>query len=260
MCVLYRDTLGVGGYLDRKIITGTTQELIDEAEVFLNKHMTVGAKIEGWKRIDLPDYPIEALREAIVNAVIHRDYSRRGESIRVFYYADRVEIHSPGLLLPDITIELMQRGEVSSKLRNPVLAGLLRDIPGYMERIGSGIRLMLNETKEMGLPPPEFKEQSEFVVTFRKAPTPKKVAPPEATLWSEEPDLTPGKTTAQEQLEQRLTLIMQYVREHGQITNRAYRELAGVSESTALRDLEVLVERGTLQRVGKRRGRHYRLP
>ena len=182
VCVLYRDTLGVGGYVDRKIITGTTQELIDEAEIFLNKHMTVGAKIEGWKRVDLPDYPIEALREAIVNAVIHRDYSRRGESIRVFYYADRIEIHSPGLLLPGITVEQMQRGDVSSKLRNPVLAGLLRDIPGYMEKIGSGIRLMLNETKEMGLPPPVFKEQSEFVVTFRKAPATKGGTPWSNTL------------------------------------------------------------------------------
>jgi len=82
VCVLYRDELGVGSYIDRKIITGTIQELIDEAEIFLNKHMTVGAKIEGWKRIDLPDYPIEALREAVVNAVVHRDYSRRGERIR----------------------------------------------------------------------------------------------------------------------------------------------------------------------------------
>src|SRR5258708_5805528 len=183
--------------------------------------MTVGAKIEGWKRIDLPDYQIEALREAVVNAVIHRDYSRRGESIRVFYYADRIEIHSPGLLLPGITVEQMQRGEVSSKLRNPILAGLLRDIPGYMERIGSGIRLMLNETKEMGLPPPEFKEQSEFVVTFRKALATKKVAHPGATLWSEEeePRLVKGSSSAQEQQEQRFALIMQYVQEHEQITN-----------------------------------------
>ena len=259
VCVLYRDALGVGGYVDRKIITGTTQELIDEAEVFLNKHMTVGAKIEGWKRIDLPDYPIEALREAVVNAVIHRDYSRRGESIRVFYYADRIEIHSPGLLLPGITVEQMQRGNVSSKLRNPVLAGLLRDIPGYMERVGSGIRLMLNETKRMGLPPPVFKEQSEFVVTFRKAPA-TKATRQEATLWSEEePGLVQGASAVQEQ-ERRFALVMQYVQGHQQITNREYRELTGISESTALRDLETLVERGALKRVGKRRGRNYQLP
>jgi predicted HTH transcriptional regulator len=81
VCVLFRDELGVGGYLDRKIITGTMPTLIDETELFLQKHIAVGARIEGWKRIDLPQYPIEALREAIVNAVVHRDYSREGESI-----------------------------------------------------------------------------------------------------------------------------------------------------------------------------------
>lgn len=70
----------------------------------------------------------------------------------MFYYADRVEVHSPGLLLPGITVEQMERGVVQSKLRNPVLAGLLRDLPGYMEQIGSGIRFMLDETKRLGLP------------------------------------------------------------------------------------------------------------
>src|SRR5437899_12967061 len=163
VCVLFRDELGVGRYIDRKNITGTIQELIDEAEAFLNRYVAVGARIEGWKRIDLPEYAIEALREAVVNAVIHRDYSRSGESIRIFYYTDRVEIHSPGLLLPGITVEQMERGEVRSILRNPVLAGLLRDIPGYMERVGSGIRLMLNETRGMGLPAPQFREMGEFV-------------------------------------------------------------------------------------------------
>ncbi len=94
----------------------------------------MGARVEGWKRIDIPEYSLEVLREAVINAVMHRDYSKRGESIRVLYYPDRVEVHSPGLLLPGITVEHMERGEVQSKLRNPILAGLLRDIPGYMER------------------------------------------------------------------------------------------------------------------------------
>lgn len=168
-CVLFRETIGASRYADRKFITGTLQELIDGAEAFLNRYIAVGARVEGWKRIDIPDYSIEVLREAIVNAVVHRDYSRRGESIRIFYYPDRVEIHSPGLLLAGITVEQMKQGEVESKLRNPVLAGLLRDIPGYMERIGSGIRFMLDETKRMGLPAPEFRETSEFIVTFHKA-------------------------------------------------------------------------------------------
>jgi ATP-dependent DNA helicase RecG len=264
VCVLYRDTSGVGGYADRKIITGTVQELIDETEAFLTQHVPVGGRIEGWKRIDLPDYPIEALREAVVNAVIHRDYSRRGESIRVFYYADRIEVHSPGLLLPGVTVEQMRRGEVTSKLRNPILAGLLRDIPGYMERVGSGIRLMLEETRQMGLPPPQFREMSEFVVTFTKAPAvaPLRSSSPEGTLWDAEarqPERAAEESLLLEQ-EQRMQQAMQYVRSHGVITNTTYRELVGVSEATARRDLEALVQRGALRGTGKTRGRQYRLP
>ena len=170
VCVLFRDAVGASRYADRKILTGTLQGLIDGAEAFLNRYIAVGARIEGWKRIDIPEHSIGALREAVVNAVVHRDYSKRGESVRVFYYADRVEIHSPGLLLPGITVEQMERGVVQSKLRNPVLAGLLRDLPGYIEQIGSGIRFMLDETKRLGLPAPEFREMNEFVVTFRAAP------------------------------------------------------------------------------------------
>jgi len=231
VCVLFRDAVGASRYADRKIITGTLQELIDETEAFLNRYIAVGARIEGWKRIDIPEHSIEALREAVINAVAHRDYSKREESVRVFYYADRVEVHSPGLLLPGITIEQMERGMVQSKLRNPVLANLLRDVPGYMERIGSGIRFMLDETKQMGLPSPEFRELSEFVVTFRAAPalsTPALSAPqPQQqplfteTLWGED-ELSQRDTSLQEmpsEQEERLIKAVQHVNDHGFITN-----------------------------------------
>lgn len=272
VCVLYRDELGLGGYVDRKDITGTLQELIDGAEDFLNKYVAIGARIEGWKRIDLPEYPIEALREAVVNAVIHRDYGRSGESIRLFYYSDRIEVHSPGLLLPEITVEKMERGEVTSKLRNPALANLLKEIPGYMERVGSGIRFMLNETKRMGLPSPQFREASEFVVTFRKAVTPitsqsSSISPKEHKLQQLTLDAMPEvmipTTTIKKEIfdqERRMTIAMRYVQEHGSILNREYRKLTGASEPTAYRDLEALVEQGALKRIGKTRGRRYKLP
>ncbi len=189
VCVLFRETVGASRYADRRIVTGTLQEVIDGAEDFLNRYIAVGARIEGWKRIDIPEYSLEVLREAIIHAVVHRDYSKRGERIRVFYYPDRVEVHSPGLLLPGITVEQMAQGEVQSKLRNPVLANLLRDIPGYMEQIGSGIRFMLDETKRLGLPTPQFRETSEFVVTFEKAAA-LSASPSRpqqtGTLWGEE--------------------------------------------------------------------------
>jgi predicted HTH transcriptional regulator len=170
VCVLFRETIGASRYADRKIVTGTLQELIDGAEAFLNKYIAVGARVEGWKRIDIPEYSLEVLRDAIINAVVHQDYNKRCESIRVLYYSDRVEVHSTGRLLPGITVEQMQRGEVQSKLRNPLLANLFRDIPGYMERIGSGIKFLLDETRLMGLPGPQFRETSEICCQLFESP------------------------------------------------------------------------------------------
>ncbi len=267
-CVLFRETIGASRYADRRIVTGTLQELIDGAEVFLSRYIAVGARMEGFKRIDIPEYSLEVLREAVINAVVHRDYSKRGESVRVFFYPDRVEVHSPGLLLPGITVEQMERGEVQSKLRNPVLAGLLKDIPGYMERLGSGIRFMLDETARLGLPAPTFRETGEFVVTFQKAPallspTPQpSVAYKAETLWSEgvqtqaQPEIV-IQNRQTEQREQRLVKAVSYVHEHGFITNAIYRQLAGVSDRTATRDLETLVERGRLKGTGQRAARRY---
>ena len=163
---------------------------------------------------------------------------------------DRVEVHNPGLLLPGITVEQMERGEVQSKLRNPTLANLLKDIPVYMERLGSGIRFMLDETKRMGLPAPQFREMGEFMVTFRKAPalfSPQMPLQYKGTLWEEEDDedaqteiLSQNRS---EQRERRLTQAVEYVQTYGFITNEIYQELTGDSDRTASRDVETLVER-----------------
>ncbi len=261
-CVLFRETIGASRYADRRIITGTLQELIDGAELFLSRYIAVGAKVEGFKRIDIPEYSLEVLREAVINAVVHRDYSKRGESVRVFCYPDRVEIHSPGLLLPGITVEQMERGEVQSKLRNPTLANLLKEIPGYMERLGSGIRFMLDETKRMGLPGPQFREMSEFLVTFRKAPalmSPQQQPQYAGTLWEDHEAAQPEILTQNQsdQRERRLTQAIEYVQKYGFITNSIYRQLTGVSDRTAHRDLETLIERGRLKGTGQRAARRY---
>src|SRR5579859_7128866 len=110
----------------------------------------------------------------------------------------------------------MEQGEVKSKLRNPVLAGLLKDIPGYMERLGSGIRFMLDETKRMGLPGPQFREMSEFMVTFRKAPalmSPQPQPQYTGTLWEGHEDAQPEllAQNRSDQRERRLTKAIEYV-------------------------------------------------
>ena len=236
--------------------------MIDGAELFLSRYIAVGARVEGFKRIDIPEYSLEALREAVINAVVHRDYSKRGESVRVFCYPDRVEIHSPGLLLPGITVEQMEQGEVQSKLRNPTLANLLKDIPGYMERLGSGIRFMLDETKRLGLPGPQFREVGEFIVTFQKAPalmSPRPQSQYAETLWGDAGNAQPEILSQEQsdQRERRLTKAVEYVQKHGFITNSIYRQLTGVSDRTAHRDLETLIECGRLKGTGQRAARRY---
>jgi predicted HTH transcriptional regulator len=84
VCIKYADPLGVRRYIDRKNFRGTLPELIDQASRFLTQYTRVGATIRGFYREDEPEYPHEALREAVVNAVAHRDYSRSGETVRVF--------------------------------------------------------------------------------------------------------------------------------------------------------------------------------
>ncbi|MBN9389126.1 MAG: putative DNA binding domain-containing protein [Chloroflexi bacterium] len=271
----YRDNSGVQRYTDRQIITGTLPEQIELAEAFFQKHIQVGARIEGFKRIEEPEYSLEALREALVNAAVHRDYSLQGEAVRVFFYTDRIEIHSPGTLPPGIDLDMLRQGLTRSRPRNQIIASVMRDMPGhYMERIGSGIRFMLNQSEALELPLPEFKEQGgEFVVTFFKreinqeplnitrsqSELPTYFRPPAEAPVTTPSHPRPEPLVAPSTLNriQRQELALNYVREHGAITNYQYRLLAGVSENTALRDLDALVDQRSLRAVGKGRSRKY---
>jgi predicted HTH transcriptional regulator len=146
---------------------------------------------------------------------------------------------------------------------HPTNAGLC-----YMERLGSGIRFMLDETERTGLPAPQFREMGEFIVTFHKAPEllpPQPQIQPQAqpqyagTLWEEKKHPQPElrSLSQPDQRERRLSEALDYVHTHGFITNSMYRQLTGVSDRTAHRDLEMLVERGRLKGTGQRSARRY---
>jgi ATP-dependent DNA helicase RecG len=286
VCTFYQDDSGVRRYDDRRIISGTLTEQIEQAMTFLRLYTPVAARIEGFSRVEEPSIPLEVLREALVNAIVHRDYSLKGEAIRVFYYSDRVEIHNPGLLMPGLTMEDLKAGRTRSKPRNPVMASILRDMPGsYMERVGTGIPFMLNVMHHYGLPTPEFNQHGEFVVTLwnnlqRKSnlnpvpvrpaagsnfqseqPVKERTAPPENSGVAPFPTSVPEMpaVAVPEEREQRLRLALEHVRQHGFITNKKYQQLTGVSENTATRDLEILVAQGSLVKTGKGPSRRYGL-
>ena len=155
-------------FVDNKRPEGTISEMLEEAMVFCKRNMKIKTIIDSktGKRKDRTEYPINAVREAILNALIHRDYSAHteGTPIQINFFTDRLEIHSPGGLYGRMTVE--QLGKAKPDLRNPTLATMAESL-NQVENRYSGIPTIRMEMKEYGLPEPEFKNgRNEFVVTL----------------------------------------------------------------------------------------------
>ena len=225
--------------IDRKDLRGPLPELVVAAEQFLYRHIRIGHEVIGFEGVDYWEYPREAMREALINAVIHRDYSITGGRFRVFLFDDRIEFYSPGDLLPGVTVEKMQRLESQSKLRNPVIVEVFRDLGGFIEKMGTGIQRMTRAMEEHELPRPRFEELGgEFRVTL--------IGPGERFM---EERATPEWMR---ELNERQLRGLQRLRSTGRITNREYRALNSVSRYTAQRDLADLVARQLVKQVGAR--------
>lgn len=155
-------------FLDNKRIEGTLSEQVEEAIAFCKRNMktrTIIDKHTGMRN-DIDEYPIAAIREAILNAVVHRDYSiyTEGTPVQLVIYNNRIEIHSPGNLYGKMTVE--QLGIARPDLRNPALATMAESLTKAENRY-SGIPTMRREMKLHGLPDPVFENRrNEFIVTF----------------------------------------------------------------------------------------------
>lgn len=130
--------------LDRKDLAGRLLEVIDQAERFLDLHLPVPHEIRGFEPEPKPELPKEAFREAIVNAVAHRDYTIRGP-IRLFILDDRIEIHTPGRPPNGVDAEAMRAG--AHVVRNPWIYARLSDA-GLVTRAGTGIRRIIRLVRE----------------------------------------------------------------------------------------------------------------
>lgn len=157
-------------FIDNRRIEGNIPQMLDDAIQFVRKNMRTKTIInpETGKREDRTDYPITAIREAIVNALVHRDYSihTEGMPIQLLMFEDRMEIRNSGGLYG--RIKSNQLGKVQPDTRNPVLAGAL-EVLGITENRYSGIPTIRKVMKEYGLPEPVFlDERGSFVVKFSK--------------------------------------------------------------------------------------------
>ena len=166
-CALFEGTDKGGRIMDYLDITEDVFRQIDLAENFILRNIRKSAEIseQTGRRESRYEVPYRAIREAIANAVAHRDY-RLSSTIDIPIFDDRIEVWSPGSLPQGMTMELLQQDHFSV-LRNPVLAELLY-LTRYIEHWGTGIRNMKTWMEEYGLPQPEYKESSAHFITILK--------------------------------------------------------------------------------------------
>lgn len=226
--------------VDDHPIYGTLWEQVDGAMNYCRQHLqtSYGPTPEPAREV-LWEYPLEALREAIINAVCHRNYVDPGHT-QVRWFDDSMVILSPGTLVPPLRPEDLKRPH-RSYLRNPKIAEAFY-FAGWIEQWGTGIRKILDEFRQAGLPEPEWEEaQGAVWLTFRK-------------------DLLTEEHLKARGLNERQIRAVLWVKTHGSITNSEYQALVQVSKRTASDDLRWLEKAGLLERVGTTgKGTHYRL-
>lgn len=148
--------------IDRQDITGRLPQQIEQAEAFVLRNTRRSAKIEGMRQEDRREYPRAAVREAVVNAVVHRDYGLDGAQILLYIFDDRLEIRSPGTLPNSVTLDNIRTHY--SKPRNDTIARVLLNL-GYANRLGSGVPRMIRLMREHAGREPDFEPgSSQFLV------------------------------------------------------------------------------------------------
>ncbi len=210
---------------------GRLLEVIDQAVEFVLGKLdrSVGTRATSTQAPVEFEIPRPVIAEAIVNAVAHRNYRHNGFT-QVMVFADRVEVWNPGELPPGLTPELLRKphGPIP---RNPLIAEPLFRVK-YVEKAGTGTTDMIADCRKAGLPEPDFEQRGpHFVVT----------------LWR---DWLTDEVMAGMHLSDRQRRATALVKASGRITNKDYRELTGVITRTASRDLDGLVTKGVLSKVG----------
>ncbi|MGH7493747.1 MAG: ATP-binding protein [bacterium] len=225
--------------IDDQEITGPLFEQIDAAFAFIKKHLTVRLVITGQpQREEVWDYPLEAVREALINAICHRDYAIPAE-IQIRIYDDQLIIWNPGSLPPDLQLDDLKRRH-RSVLRNKLIGTMFYEA-GLVEKWGSGTNRMIEECKKIGLPEPEWREHQGLMLILKQ------------DSFTEDFLLEQG-------LNERQIKAVAHVKKRRRITNQEYQKLVEVKKRTASEDLRQLEEKSILERVGSTgKGTYYKL-
>jgi ATP-dependent DNA helicase RecG len=231
-----------GDQFVKQDISGPLPEQLRRAEVFIRDNLRRVVRLVGLSHQAVLEYPFEAVRELLVNAVAHRDYNQQGDTIHLNLFADRLEVSSPGGLPGPVNLENLLKARFS---RNPVIVQVLSDL-GFVERLGYGLDRVVTLMQQNGLKKPHFEEEAgSFRVTLFRKTSPEG---PEVDLsLFSNLDLNPRQEKA-----------LSYLVQHKRITNREYQELSpDVHPETLRRDLVDLVSKGVLLKIGDKKATYY---
>ena len=221
-------------------IHGNLFEQVEKTmDLLFTKYIKAMISYEDIYRVETYEYPKDALREALLNAVAHKDYTGP-YPIQISVYDNKIMIWNYGKLPENWTVEdLLDKH--SSQPRNPDIATTFFR-SGYVESWGRGMDKMRNLCLEAKIPLPQLScKGNDFWTVFRK-------------------DIYNKEDLSKLGLSDRQIKAVLYVKEHGKITNKEYQEInTGITDRTALRDLEILIEKGILKRIGEKKAAYYEL-
>ena len=245
VCALFKGT-DKSYILDAKELKSDIVSNVDDAIIFLKKHLRVTFKIEGLQRKNILELPEDALREAIVNAVCHRDYFEKGARAMVEVYSDRVDIVSPGGVCKGINRDNFGKISIS---RNPNIASMLLRI-GYIEQMGTGIMRMKAAAKEANIAEPEFELDSFFKVSFKR--TAGNISSNNQAAGNRLPIDRQSTITAD-----RKQAVIKYLEEEGQARVNELVNVIGLSEGRVRDIFREMVNDGIIKKIGDNRYTYY---
>lgn len=229
-------------FLDSQKITGSIYKMLNRVEKFFKRNTRVANKIVDFTGVSIPEYPYEAIREGVINAIAHRDYLQRGAPIIISIFDDRVEISNPGGLLPGLNIKNL---EGHHKTRNKEICKIFHETT-EMETFGTGIKKMKKLMKEHGLDAPKFCEEGDFFVVRFYGPGEK--------ILDLVPSIPKERITDLRKLglnKRQIEALKLMINQREYFTNKKYRELFNVTNKTAATDLNFLVKKGFIKVQGK---------
>lgn len=233
----FKDEVNVS---DRRI-NGNLFQQAEEAEEAIKNSINVKLEIKAkLTRDEIWDYPLEAIREALINSIVHRDYFKYGIQSQIKIFDDHIWFFNPGELFGGITIEKLKHTHPSST-RNPLISEMFFKA-GLVEVHGSGIRRMIRSLKNAGLPEPDFKEEfAGFSVYMMK------------NVFDKEYLMSLGLNNSQIQ-------AIAYMQDHGSLTMSDFLRISpGINERTLRRYLADLVDKKLIKAIGEKKGRRYEL-